>query len=121
MDKRNRRYGEALKLRIVKEIESGKLSISEACREYGMTKGAIKQWLDDLGKFRAKGSIVEIVMKDEKAKIEELQRALGEAHMKLRIYDKMIELADKQYKLNIKKNYGDQASKLLEDKTGGSK
>ena len=116
-----RYFSEALKMEIVKEIESGKLSIAEASREYGSTKASVKHWLSEYGKFRPKRSIVEVVMKDETAKIEELQKALAEAHMKLRIYDKMIELANKQYKTDLKKNFDLQASELLEKKAGKSK
>ena len=115
-----RLFSEPLKIGIVKEIESGKLSITEASREYGTTKSSVKHWLSEYGKFRPKRSIVEVVMKDETAKIEELQKALAEAHMKLRIYDKMIELANKQYKTDLKKNFDLQASELLEKKAGKS-
>lgn len=116
-----RRFSEPLKLRIVEEIESGKLSIAEASREYGTNKTSIKKWLEEFGRFRAKRSIVEVVMKDETAKIEELQKALAEAHMKLRIYDRMIEIANKKYKTDLKKTFGTQASDLLEKKGGESK
>lgn len=116
-----RRFSEALKLRIVEEIESGKLSISEASREYGTTKTSVAYWLKEYGKFRAQRSIVEVVMKDETAKIEELQKALAEAHLKIRIYDKMMEIAKKKYKMDIKKNCGPQASELLAGKVVESK
>ena len=116
-----RRFSEPLRKRIVEEIESGSISISEASRQYGATKASIKYWLEDLGAFRPRRSIVEVVMSDEKAKIEELQKALAEAHLKLRIYDKMIEFAGKKYKTDIKKTFGTKASELLEDKEMESK
>lgn len=116
-----RRYSEPLKLRIVEQIEGGSLSIAEAQREYGTPKSAITHWLKEYGKYRPKQSIVEVVMKDETAKIEELQKALAEAHLKLRIYDKMIDFANKEYKTDLKKNYGTQASEQLEKKEKKSK
>jgi transposase len=116
-----RRFSEGLKLRIVKDVESGKLSIAEASREYETSKQSVKSWLSEYGRFRAQRSIVEVVMKDETAKIEELQKALAEAHLKIRIYDKIMEIAKKKYKIDLKKNYGPQASELLSGKAVESK
>lgn len=101
-----RRFNEGLKQRIVEEIESGQLSIVEAGRTYGTTKSAVKQWLDEYGKFKPKHSIVEVVMKSEQEKIAELEKALAEAHLKMRAYDKIIELAGKKYKVDLKKSFG---------------
>lgn len=115
------RYSEELKARIVEEIERGSLSIKEASLEYRAKKTTIKNWLEEYGRFRAKRSIVEVVMKDETAKIEELQKALAEAHLKLRIYDKMIEIANKEYKTDLKKTFGTKASEFLGKKAGESK
>ena len=120
-DEEIRRFSEPLRKRIVEEIESGSVSIAEAARRYGTNKSTVKNWLEEYGAFRPRRSIVEVVMSDEKAKIEELQKALAEAHMKLRIYDKMIEFAGKKYKTDIKKTFGTQACELLKEKDGGSK
>jgi transposase len=114
-----RRFNEALRTRVVKLIEDGSMSVAEAAKEYGASRTVIKGWLKDFGKFKPQRSIVEVVMKDEKEKIEELQNALAEAHLKLRIYDKMIEFANKEYKTDLKKNFGQKASELSKKK--GSK
>lgn len=116
-----RRFSEELKKRIVEEIESGNLSQAEAVREYGMTKGAVRSWLEGYGKLRCKRTIVEVVMKEETVKIEELQKALAEAHLKLRIYDKMIEQANRKYKTDLKKTFGTQALGSFKEKEGVSK
>lgn len=107
---RMRLYEEALKVKIVEEVESGGLSITGASREYGVPKASIKHWLSDYGRFKAKRSIVEVVMKSEKERIAELEKALADAHLKMRVYDEIINLAGKKYKVDLKKTFGTQPS-----------
>lgn len=116
-----RKYSEELKKRIVEEIESGKSTQAEAAKLYGVLKGTLYGWLNEYGKYRGRRTIVEVVMKDEKEKIEELQQALAEAHLKLRIYDKMIEQADRKYKTDLKKTFGTQALENLKEKESALK
>lgn len=62
-------------------------------------------------------------MKDEKEKIQELQQALSDAHLKLRLYEKMFELAGAELQTDIKKNFYTEASERLkkpEKKSKGS-
>lgn len=113
--------GEEVKRRIVQEIESGRMSQSEAARAYGLSRLSIHKWLKEYGKLQYRTSVVEIVMKDEQDKIRELQQALADAHLKIRLYDKMLELAGKEYKADLKKNFSTQASELLKGKTAPSK
>lgn len=113
-----RRFEDALKIRIVEEIESGTLSIAEAGDEYGAAKSSIKHWLEEHGRFKPKNSIVEVVMKSEQAKISELEKALAEAHLKMRVYDEIITLAGKKYKVDLKKTFGTQRPETLVVKDG---
>lgn len=106
------KYSEELKRHIVKEIESGKMSISDARDEYSVSKSNLKYWLNDYGAYKPKRSIVEVVMKDEKEKIAELEKALSDSHLKNRFYEKLIEIADKEYNTDLKKSIG---TKLSED------
>jgi transposase-like protein len=115
------RFEEALKMRVVEEIESGRLSISEAGREYGAAKGAIKYWLEEYGRFKPKRSVVEVVMKSEKERISELEKALADAHLKMRIYDEIINLAGKKYKVDLKKTFGTPQPEASAEKDGKSK
>jgi transposase len=111
-----RRYSEALKKKVVEEVESGKLSQAEAARRYGLRRGAVWDFLRAYGRLYNKRRIVEVVMVDQKEKIDELKEALADAHLKLRLYDKMLELAGKEYKADLKKNFFTQASELLKNK-----
>lgn len=100
------RYNEELKQRIVEEIEGGSVSIREAARETGAGVGQIQKWVEEYGRYRPKRDVVEVVMKSEKDKIAELEKALAEAHLKIRVYDQLITVANKRYKTDLKKNFG---------------
>jgi transposase-like protein len=99
-----KRYSEALKLRVVRSIENGEQSQAEAARECGCSKGCINHWMRKYGTTRKHSRIVRIAMKDEKERIRELESALAQAHMKLEVYDKMLEFACEEEGLEIKKN-----------------
>ncbi len=120
-DREVRRYSEQLKRKVVEELESGRLSQSEACRLYGLRQGAVWDFLRVYGKLHNRRRIVEVVMSDQKEKIDELKQALAEAHLKLRLYDKMLELAGDEFKTDLKKSFSTQASELLKSKDTKSK
>ncbi|HEX2974753.1 MAG TPA: transposase [Bacteroidales bacterium] len=68
-----KKYSSAFKLKVVNEIESGKLSMSQA-REIYDIGGAhtIERWIQNLGKNHLLSKVVRIEMKDEKDKVKEL-------------------------------------------------
>lgn len=101
-----RSYDESLKRAIVSEIEGGHISLMDASREYGIAKCALRLWLNEYGRFRRKPDRVEVVMKSEKERIEELEKALADSHLKNRLYEEIISLANKKYKTDLKKTFG---------------
>lgn len=78
-------YSEAFRLKVVREIETGKLTISEAARLYEINGAeTIYKWIRKYGKNELIRKCVRIEMKDEKdinkalqAKIRELEQALS--------------------------------------------
>lgn len=100
------RYSPELKQRLVDEIEAGHLSIREAARDAQTTVTLMHQWLEEYGRFKPKRDIVEVVMKSEQDKIAALEKALADAHLKLRVYDELITQANKHFKVDLKKNFG---------------
>lgn len=103
MDNGRRSYQEALKRSIVAEIEGGRMSQVDASKEYGVPKSLVRLWLDDYGKYRPKKSVVEVVMKSEKERIAELEKALADSHLKVRVYEELINQAGKALKVDLKK------------------
>jgi transposase-like protein len=69
-----KRYSSAFKLKVVKEIESGKLSINNAKDIYDIGGShTIERWIKNLGKNHLLSNVIRIEMKDEKDKIKELK------------------------------------------------
>jgi transposase-like protein len=121
MDNVTHKHSESLKRAIVDEVESGRMSRADASLEYGVAKSLLQMWLNEYGRFKPKRSVVEIVMKSEKDKIAELEKALAEAHLKIRVYDEILNEADRRYKLDLKKNFGIPPSVGSEVKASKSK
>ena len=121
MDNKRNSFQEGLKRSIVGEIEGGGMSIMDASREYGISKSMIGLWLREYGKYRPKRDVVEVVMKSEKDRIAELEKALADATLKARIYEELIKEADKEYKIDIKKTFGTGLSESSKGKDEKSK
>lgn len=97
---------EALKLAIVKEVESGRYSQMEAAKIYGVSRTSIRKWLINYGKLRQETQIVKVVMEDQKDKIKELESALSDAYLEIRLYKKMIEISKRDFGFDVKKKLG---------------
>jgi transposase len=121
VDNRRNSYQEGLKRSIVAEIEGGSMSIMDATREYRISKSLIGLWLKEYGKYQPKREIVEVVMKSEKDRIAELEKALADATLKARVYEELINQANKAFKTDIKKNFGTESFEHLSEKGAKSK
>ncbi len=116
-----RHFSEDFKLKIVKEYESGEHSILEIRKIYDITQGVIYNWNYKYSRYNKK-SIKVVEMKDSQvnkikqleARVKELERAVGQKQMNIDFLEKMIELADEHFDIDIKKN-----SNTLQ--SGGSK
>lgn len=120
MENERKSYQEAFKRCVVAEVEEGRMSQIDAAREYGISKSLVRLLLDEYGRFRPKKSIVEVVMKSEKERIAELEKALADAHLKIRVYDELINQAGKKLKVDIKKTFGTTSSEPSGGKDGKS-
>jgi len=112
-------YSMSLKLRVVNEIELGELSTKGACRKYGIqARSTVVMWLRKYGKFdweyqtpshMPKTPEQKILELEQQVKLLEKQKALLEkqvetADKKAILFDMMIDLAEKEYKIPIRKN-----------------
>ena len=125
------RYSESFKLQVVSEIESGSLTIEGARRRYDIRGGAtVQKWLCRYGKNHLLGKVVRVERPEEKdrikeleAKVRELESALAQSQVKLFAYESLVEVAEKHYKADFKKNFGAKqfANALKGDKEEESK
>jgi transposase len=118
--KRSQRdYSMSLKLQIVSEIEKGNISITQTRKQYGIQSyGTVLNWLRKFGNFdwenqtptqMAKTPEQKIMELEAQVKLLEKQKALLErqafvADKKSILFDMMIDLAEKEYRIDIRKN-----------------
>lgn len=108
------RYSESFKLHVISEIESGHLTIYGARRRYGIRGGeTIQKWLRSYGKNHLLGKVLRVEspeekdrIKEQEAKVRELESALAHSQVKLFAYESLVDVAEKHYKADFKKNFG---------------
>ena len=123
-------YCLSLKLQIVQEIERGKLSTKAAQRMYGIqARSTLVSWLRKYGSFdwenqtpsnMPKSPEQKIMELEAKVKLLEKQKSFLEqqvhiADSKAIIFDMMINLAEKEYQIDIKKNSPPEQSNTLDN------
>lgn len=112
-------YSLSFKLQLVEEIEQGHLTKTQAKLKYGIQgDSTITKWLKKYGNFdwenRLSYSMSEtpeqkILELEAKIKLLEKQKARAEhlaerADKKVIIFDMLVELAEKEYNIDIRKN-----------------
>lgn len=115
-----RDYTLPFKLNVVKEVETGALTATEAQKKYGIQSySTVLNWLRKYGKFdwenqtpanMPKSPEQRILELEAKVKLLEKQKLQLErqnyiSDSKAIIFDMMIDLAEKEYKIDVRKNY----------------
>lgn len=110
-------FSEDFKLKIVKEYESGTHSVLDMAKLYDIRNGVIYRWIYKYSTYNKKSiQVVELKdsqmekVKDLEKRIAELERALGQKQMNIDYLEKLIEIADQTFKIEIKKNAPTQRS-----------
>jgi transposase-like protein len=116
-ERRSRYFSEEFKRKKVSEIERNLISISELCRQYQVSHTAVYKWIYQYSLMRKKGVKQVVEAKSDSRKIlalkehvRELERIIGEKQVKLDFQDKMIEIAEQEYKIDIKKKFSGKRS-----------
>ena len=112
-------YSLSFKLSVVREIESGEISLKGAQKKYGIQgNDTIRQWRIKYGSFDVDNVSSTQIMKSPQQKILELEQKLRllarqnkfleeqllEIEEKAAILDKLIDLAEQEYIIPIRKN-----------------
>lgn len=96
------RYSEAFKLQVVRQLEQGQFENPwEAGQAYGvMGTGTVARWVRQFGKDHLLKRVVRVMKADEEAEVKalrkrvrELERALADAHLDLKLEAAYVELA----------------------------
>jgi transposase len=97
-------YSEAFKKQIVREFEQGLLNKDQLQRKYGLGgKSTVLEWCRKYGKFAYHLPTTNgRPMKDpQKQRIKELEKKLKAAELKLKVYDKLIEITNRELDTDI--------------------
>lgn len=110
--KKNRRYSEEFKRRIVSEFESGKYSVPGLEKLYGICNASIYSWIYRYSSYNEKGYRIMEMKKSGTSKLREMERRIkdleqmvGQKQIKIEYYEKMIELAKEELDIDLKKNF----------------
>jgi transposase len=107
-----REFSIELKRKIVKDIEQGKATVADVCREYSVSNVSVYKWLNKYSSYLQKG--VKLVMelssegyrsKELEKQVREYAEALGRKQIQIDFLEKLIELASEELGVDIKKKF----------------
>src|SRR5581483_4084370 len=112
-ERQNRYFSESFKQQKMEELRKNLITVSELSREYQVTRSAIYKWIYKYSVMKKKGvkQVIELESDTQKLialkeRIKELERLVGQKQIELEFKDKMIEIAEDLYKIDIKKKFG---------------
>ena len=113
-ERRKRTFSEEFKRKKVREIELKISTITDVSKAYEVRYHNVYKWVKKYGSHlveKGEKVIVECESDTRKnielqAKVGELERIIGQKQVLLDFKDKMIELAEEMYQIDIKKKFG---------------
>ena len=115
------KYSEAFKKQVVRDFEQGGLSKDQVMEKYGIGgKSRVLTWCRKYGKFAYNSPTQNgRPMKDpQKQRIRELEKKLKAAEQKLKVYDKLIEITNRELDTDIIKKIEARLSENWQQKKG---
>lgn len=110
--RRSRHFSDSFKIQKVRELETGRTKVSELCFQYEVAYNTVYRWLNKFGSMKNKKERLIIESDSDtrqllelKKKVAELERIIGQKQVMLDFKDKMIELAEETYGVDIKKKF----------------
>lgn len=112
------RYSLSFKQQVVRELEQEGLTKKEICRRYGIKGGStVHNWVRKFGKYHLLNTVIRVETMTEKDRIKQLEDeirktklALADSLLAQRSLEVVIEEANKLYKTDLKKSFGESAS-----------
>lgn len=111
-ERRRRIFSEEFKKQKVQEIERKQTTISEVSKAYQVRYNNVWKWLMKYGTVSKKGVRLVVEMESEakklislQAQVAELERIVGQKQLTIDFQAKMIELAEQEYGVDIKKKF----------------
>jgi len=113
-ERRRRTFSKEFKQKKVREIEQKITTISEVSKAYEVRYHNVYKWVKKYGTPQIEKGVKVIVECESdtrknielQAKVAELERIIGQKQVLLDFKDKMIDLAEETYQIDIKKKFG---------------
>ena len=112
-----RHFSDDFKNKKVRELEKNITSIADICKTYAVSRAAVYKWIYKYSAMAKKQVKVVVEAKSDTQKIKaleerikELERIVGQKQLLLEFKDKMIEIAEATYNVDIKKKVGSKLS-----------
>jgi len=127
---RCRYFSADFKKKRVQELENNLVSVSDICKTHKVSRTSVYRWIykySNMAQKRVK-QVVEAKSDTKKInlledRIKELERIIGKKQILIDFQDKMIEIAEQTYEVDIKKKLGSKLSSGTgtPEKNAGSK
>jgi len=111
--RQNRYFSNDIKKKIVRDLEKNLISVADVIRTYQVSRTSVYRWIFKYSTMAQKQhkQVVEPKsdtqkIKSLKERIKELERIIGQKQLDIDFKDKMIELAEQRYNVDIKKKLG---------------
>jgi len=112
-----RYFSEGFKKQKVRDIEQNLCGIRDICKEYEVTRTAVYKWIYKYSAMRKKGvrQVIESESDTKKLlalreRLKELERIIGQKQLLIDFQEKVIEMAEDEYHVDIKKKFGGKLS-----------
>jgi transposase-like protein len=113
----NRHFSDEFKKKKIRELERNITSIPDICKTYAVSRTAVYKWIYKYS-VMAKKQVKQVVeaksdtqkIKALEERIKELERIVGQKQLLIEFKDKMIEIAEATYNVDIKKKVGSRLS-----------
>jgi transposase-like protein len=111
-ERRQRKFSDNFKIQKVREIETGQTKVSEICSQYQVAAKNVYLWIDKFGSMKNKKERLVVETDSDtrqlielKKRVSELERIIGQKQILIDFQDKMIDLAEENYGVDIKKKF----------------
>ena len=111
-ERRNRRFSENFRKEKVRDLELGRVKIQDLCKQYQVSDMSVRRWIVKFSSMKEKKErlIVEsqsdtVQLLELKNRVAELERVVGQKQLLIDFQQKMIELAEEEYRIDIKKKF----------------
>ena len=115
--RQNRFFSDDFKRQKIKDLDQNLTTIKEICQDYEVSRTAVYKWVYKYSDRYTKDvkQVVQLECEQEKtrhlkARIAELERIIGKKQMAIDFLEKMVEMGEKEFGIDIKKKFSSRRS-----------